>query len=1075
MKIEPGGWTAQPRRGGFSLSRDTASSKMRLRVALGFVAVLLFLALSKWQPLTGTGKEGQRRRLVDHPQHPPSPSSTTKSNNESSKRVAICASDGFRPSIFANADLFHKHLAEPLDADVFIVSSAHANHTAPGNSVESLKPVLEKLYSRSNGFDFGTKPWRFNLDKMGWEEDGTVLGEMDWTPRPVKPKWGRLMEVLVFPMKEPEEYTKMFAHLDANVTKALAELGSGNGIAPAFNVRGSALINMEAKRRCRNAILRGEQTRSQELNREFKYDYIIWTRTQSVHYLPFPPLSALLEPENNIYVPTEENYSGLNDRMAMFPRPIMEWFLSIFDYMANGTLATALANRGKNFNSETSLQLFVEQFKPPGVKWTVSTVGPLPVAVSCCKSENENCWVYSHLTRNYTLKYDNGKITRELCYKYVNESRYLDLTENGEREVKWERRDEGLRAIVLDHNGQEKPKEEVQEQEARQHEAPKQQEAPKLEAPKQEAPPVVQQQPPTSSAKPTPQDHAAAFATPLYESDFFGMLRLPTIYSTHRVTFSTCVDFGNETVLADVQGKGSVRRIFVVTGMGNRGRPTHCTYPIDSIAMTLRIYFDGEATPSVEVPLGPLFSYHMDPVNTWGTNPNTPIIQTSPNGAHTLSIVMPFEKGLKVTLSNDADPIGVRMRVWSQVSYHAYEEDAIVDPLRFRAVYHRDSPHHKYLRRFHIGHARGYGWIVGLTFGVKANDPRDFWFHGGGELLALDGESHHPRILKGTGGEDMFGESCWTQSPGWEHWDQGVNFVNYRIPGDVRSADQYSAYRFYLTDKLPFKTSFTFEMGRMPGNDISTVLMYYHAGGPRDPIVKGVPSFRQRLNDTESPILEVPAPFWSRYGPDHPRHVSIPVWKTIAPFPAESLEQFDNNYPPEQTYDPNYSENMTFWVFRNHTTHWEEIPPSYGWVHLAPYYFPRINEKVTNEAQPYLTAAYMLANVTSRRNGSKPGKAKLRVVHDDWVTCWLSGVKVLVNTEIRSGFGTTEVEVNLKGGRELLSCKVANARNIDGKAWAVLIEMERLDVGGEEYSSTVPGWKGVPMMGKQVIPEGMCE
>ncbi|KAI9003437.1 hypothetical protein DFJ74DRAFT_694853 [Hyaloraphidium curvatum] len=542
------------------------------------------------------------------------------------------------------------------------------------------------------------------------------------------------------------------------------------------------------------------------------------------------------------------------------------------------------------------------------------------------------------------------------------------------------------------------------------------------------------------------------------------MLRLPTEYAAHRITYSTCVDYGSETVVAEVGGKGAIRRIFLVTGVGTHpARPQFCTYTEDAINMTLRIYFDGDAEPSVETPLGPLFGRFHPKGDDWGLPLDTPVVQSTSNGAHTLSVPMPFERGARVTLQNDSPPAAAKMRVWIQTAVHAYPASARVDPLRFRAVYRREPGGSAGGRLHRLGHARGRGFVVGLTLGFSSGTAEDNWYHGGGEVLMLDGEAAHPRVLKGTGGEDLFGESCWTTRP-FGHADQGMHHSEFGDLGPqfpVRGA----AYRFYLSDRIPFRTSFVFDMGRLPENDVATVLMFYHSG-PRDRIVSGVPPAPSRYNGTASPALDLPVPFWSRYAPDHPRAVLIPEWLSAGPFPAATWDEFGKSWPPERGHDPAYSERLTFFKFRDRATEWHRLRPAYGWLHLGPRFFPSYGEAKSNEAQPMFAAAYILANITG-----PAGPARLRVVHDDWVRCWLDGRAVFEARE-RFGFGAGYADLEMAGGRQLLVCKVANLRNANGRAWAVLVEVERTGVG-REYAGP-PGWEGVGLAGAHRVVEGAC-
>ena len=103
--------------------------------------------------------------------------------------------------------------------------------------------------------------------------------------------------------------------------------------------------------------------------------------------------------------------------------------------------------------------------------------------------------------------------------------------------------------------------------------------------------------------------------------DFHNILKLPMDFTPNKISFRTCVSHTEETVIADIHGSGSIRMLWLVTGLGARsGRPSHCVLSKDALMMVVRIYFDGSNIPSVETPLGPLFGFHHDTKEYWYLN-----------------------------------------------------------------------------------------------------------------------------------------------------------------------------------------------------------------------------------------------------------------------------------------------------------------------------------------------------------------------------------------------------------------------------------------------------------------------
>lgn len=93
----------------------------------------------------------------------------------------------------------------------------------------------------------------------------------------------------------------------------------------------------------------------------------------------------------------------------------------------------------------------------------------------------------------------------------------------------------------------------------------------------------------------------------------------------------------NETAaLAEIEGPGAIQHIWMTM------RPDFWRYLI------LRMYWDGETSPSVEAPLGDFFC------NGWGErcNINSLPIVVNPAGGFNSYIQMPFRRSARITLQN---------------------------------------------------------------------------------------------------------------------------------------------------------------------------------------------------------------------------------------------------------------------------------------------------------------------------------------------------------------------------------------------------------------------------------------
>jgi len=109
---------------------------------------------------------------------------------------------------------------------------------------------------------------------------------------------------------------------------------------------------------------------------------------------------------------------------------------------------------------------------------------------------------------------------------------------------------------------------------------------------------------------------------------------------------------GAEGVIFDQPGAGAITRIWMTSGMG-------VSMPLDP-AVRIRFYFDGEATPTIDLPLPALFDGSVEPF----TPPLTATHQTA-SGGFLSDVPLPFREGCKVTLEGADD-----YRLWFQFTYH---------------------------------------------------------------------------------------------------------------------------------------------------------------------------------------------------------------------------------------------------------------------------------------------------------------------------------------------------------------------------------------------------------------------
>lgn len=487
------------------------------------------------------------------------------------------------------------------------------------------------------------------------------------------------------------------------------------------------------------------------------------------------------------------------------------------------------------------------------------------------------------------------------------------------------------------------------------------------------------------------------------QSTYFGLLNLPKEYISHKVSFRSCIHHHNETAIADIHGPGAVTQFWMVTGIGQRRqRPKMCVWTNDAMTLMLRIYVDGEKTPRVEVPLGPMFGIHHDVGDNWGnSNPygaDNNLYKVSENGAFTFVAPIPFSKGCRITLQDESPDLTLRMRIWAQVNYNAYDPRCpMPETMRLNAAYRIQDRAKEYVvpegrpelykRAYVVGHGQGKGYLLGATFGFMIEDKYDWWFHNSGELIVLDPLTN-PRVMKGTGGEDFFLTSCWFH----EHH----NYPDWGFQsGD--NQNKFSAYRWFIGDvKVPFRSSFLFMYGQNRNFVAST--MYWYQEGEALPVNKAYPLSQRTRQDPIDPSLRVDPPT----GP-------IRYW----------------NFTPMHK--------MTHWGHSHfdvpvHFDEWTFIKPSFGIVTVGEYFF---KYGAGNEGYPADVFIWARAFYDS----PKEQNVRLMITHDDPLEVYLNDFLVYnFSLSELPGMHSFDVITTLDEGQNSFVVKVGNGENNNARA-----------------------------------------
>ncbi len=229
------------------------------------------------------------------------------------------------------------------------------------------------------------------------------------------------------------------------------------------------------------------------------------------------------------------------------------------------------------------------------------------------------------------------------------------------------------------------------------------------------------------------------------------------------------------TTLMDVAGPGVIQHIWI-TVEPKRYRD-----------LILRMYWDDEETPSVEVPVGDFFC------NGWGrANVLALPINVNTSGGFNCYFPMPFRKHARITVENRA-PEEVPGFFYA-INYTLTDVDD--DDAYFHAQFRRVNPL-RYMDDYVIlDGVKGKGQYAGTYMAWQQNSAG--WWGEGEFKVFLDGDTDYPTIC-GTGTEDYFGGA----------WGFGANytapFLGYPAGSvDFKVGGRHGVYRFHIMDPIRF-------------------------------------------------------------------------------------------------------------------------------------------------------------------------------------------------------------------------------------------------------------------------------
>jgi hypothetical protein len=274
--------------------------------------------------------------------------------------------------------------------------------------------------------------------------------------------------------------------------------------------------------------------------------------------------------------------------------------------------------------------------------------------------------------------------------------------------------------------------------------------------------------------------------------------------------------------------------------------------------IVLRIYWDGEETPSVEAPIGDFFGLGLGYYNSWESE------MLSVGSVKDLNCFfpMPFQRHARITVTNEGKKL--IKALYYNVDYRTDTAPLAPGTLYFHAQYRQAQPNRGWTNRWTLNRdplvnkksnltgqdnyvwfeAKGSGQYAGVTMSILQN--QDGWWGEGDDMFFVDG-AKRPSIA-GTGSEDYFLGAWGFRGKPFSYQLYGAPVVGKEVAGG-----RSSVYRFHLDSPIVFKTSFkaTIEHGNANHrSDNYYSVAYWYQTEPHAPFPP-LPPVEQRL-----PLLE---------------------------------------------------------------------------------------------------------------------------------------------------------------------------------------------------------------------------
>jgi len=268
------------------------------------------------------------------------------------------------------------------------------------------------------------------------------------------------------------------------------------------------------------------------------------------------------------------------------------------------------------------------------------------------------------------------------------------------------------------------------------------------------------------------------------------------------------VEPGQTATLLDVTGAGVVTHIWFTIASPD---------PMHLKNLVLRAWWDGETTPSIEVPVGDFFALGLGEYFVY----QSALTAVAPIKALNAYFQMPFSSSARLTLTNEG-------KVRTNALYFAIDYVTLPslpgDLGRFHAQYRQAAPC-RVRPGFNDGknlsgadnyvflEATGKGHFVGVTQSIVQN--QDGWFGEGDDMIFVDGDAMP--TINGTGTEDYYNGAWDFGGEAFANMHQGAPY----IVDPERLGGRYCLYRWHIESPIAFEKSIRVTIEHGTANDRS--------------------------------------------------------------------------------------------------------------------------------------------------------------------------------------------------------------------------------------------------------------